>query len=287
MGMFVRSGIELPESAWPIVQPKANWKEVVTMTVAFGHGIAVTPMHVVKGTAAVATGILYRPTLLARDADDPPRGKIMMKQSTMMIMRRLMRLVVTNGFGTKAEVAGYYPGGKTGTAEKVSKKGTYHKHANVSAFTSVFPMNNPQYAVYIMLDDPKGNKSTYFYSTAGWVSAPAAGRVIARIGPMLGLLPDIKDAPEINQELAIAMEPARPPGSPPPLGPNNAWPSAVDRSVARGYPAGWLEERHPRSAKTDDTVHHAWRDSPEFEAWLSHLATPQVTIAGSAPVASR
>ena len=101
-------------------------------------------------------------------------------------MRKLMRLVVTDGFGKQAEVAGYYPGGKTGTAEKVGKHGYkrgFKESFNVAAFTSVFPMNAPRYAVYMMVDEPHGNKSTYGYSTAGWVAAPAAGRVIARIAP--------------------------------------------------------------------------------------------------------
>ena len=131
-------------------------------------------------------------------------------------MRKLMRLVVTDGFGKQAEVAGYYPGGKTGTAEKVGKHGYkrgFKESFNVAAFTSVFPMNAPRYAVYMMLDEPHGNKSTYGYSTAGWVAAPAAGRVIARIAPMLGMLPDIQDAPTINQALAIPLEPGRPAGA--------------------------------------------------------------------------
>ena len=104
-------------------------------------------------------------------------------------MRKLMRLVVTDGFGKQAEVPGYYPGGKTGTAEKVGKHGYkrgFKENFNVAAFTSVFPMNAPRYAVYMMLDEPHGNKSTYGYSTAGWVAAPAAGRVIARIGADAG-----------------------------------------------------------------------------------------------------
>ncbi len=102
-----------------------------------------------------------------------------MQPSTMDIMRKLMRLVVTDGFGKNAEVAGYYPGGKTGTAEKVGKHGYqrgFKENFNVAAFTSVFPMNAPRYAVYMMLDEPHGNKSTYGFSTAGWVAAPAAGR---------------------------------------------------------------------------------------------------------------
>ena len=120
-----------------------------------------------------------------------------MQPSTSDTMRKLMRLVVTDGFGKQAEVPGYYPGGKTGTAEKVGKHGYkrgFKENFNVAAFTSVFPMNAPRYAVYMMLDEPHGNKSTYGYSTAGWVAAPAAGRVIARIAPMLGMLPDIQDA---------------------------------------------------------------------------------------------
>jgi cell division protein FtsI (penicillin-binding protein 3) len=213
MGMFSRVGIELPEAGLPIIQPAANWKEIVTMTVGFGHGISVSPLHVVRGTAAVANGgIVLRPTILALPPGDQPVGTRTMQLATSDVMRKLMRLVVTDGFGKTAEVPGYYPGGKTGTAEKVGAHGVYQKHANVAAFTSVFPMNAPRYAVYMMLDEPHGNKSTYGYSTAGWVAAPAAGRVIARIAPMLGLMPDIQDAPAINQALAIPLQPGRPPG---------------------------------------------------------------------------
>jgi cell division protein FtsI (penicillin-binding protein 3) len=74
-------------------------------------------------------------------------------------------------------------------------------------------MNAPRYAVYMMLDEPHATKATYGYATAGWVIAPAAGKVIARIGPMLGMLPDIVDMPQINQALAIPLEPGRPPGA--------------------------------------------------------------------------
>jgi cell division protein FtsI (penicillin-binding protein 3) len=215
MGMFGRTGIELPESAHPIIQPASAWKEIATMTVGFGHGISVTPLHVVRGTAAVANGgILVRPTILALDPDAPVDGVRVMQESTSDIMRRLMRLVVTDGFGKSAEVPGYYPGGKTGTAEKVQAHGGYKKHANVAAFMSVFPMNAPRYAVYMMLDEPHATKATYGYATAGWVIAPAAGKVISRIGPILGMLPDIEDMPAINQALSIPLQPGRPAGAP-------------------------------------------------------------------------
>ncbi|HEY0424433.1 MAG TPA: penicillin-binding protein 2, partial [Rhodopila sp.] len=227
MGMFGRTGIELPEAARPLVQSAATWKEIVTLTVGFGHGISVTPLHVVRGTAAIANGgTLIRPTILAQEPNEHPDAVRVMQPSTSDVMRRLMRLVVTDGFGKTAEVPGYYPGGKTGTAEKVTAHGGYKKHANVAAFMSVFPMNAPRYAVYMMLDEPHGNKNTYGYATAGWVVAPAAGKVIARIGPMLGMLPDIVDMPAINQALAIPLQPARPAAGSPARGPGGVTPTA-------------------------------------------------------------
>ncbi len=215
MGMFRKVGIELPEAGWPIVPSRTNWKEATTMTVGFGHGIAVSPLHVVRGTAALANGgIVLQPTILARDASDPPpEGRRIMNVATSDTIRKLMRLVVTDGYGKPADIEGYFVGGKTGTAEKVGDHG-YKKHANVSAFMSVFPMNAPRYAVYFMLDEPKGNKETGGYSTAGAVSAPGAGRVIARIAPMLGLFPDTQHLQEVQASLAIPLEPARGSGEP-------------------------------------------------------------------------
>ena len=236
MGMFDRVGIELPEEGRPIVPPVANWGESTVMTVGFGHGIAVSPLHVVRGTATVANGgLLVRPTILAlapgeAPVDAEPR---VMQGATSDVMRRLMRLVVTNGYGKPADVPGYFVGGKTGTAEKTSGHG-YRKHANVSAFMSVFPMNAPRYAVYYMLDEPKGNASTGGFSTAGAVSAPGAGRVIARIAPRLGLMPETANAEAIQASLSIPMEPGRPAGGAPhpaPAAPTAAVPTRQD--VAR------------------------------------------------------
>jgi len=211
MGMFRRIGIELPEAGMSIVPRAENWKEATTMTVGFGHGIAVSPLHVVRGTAAIANGgYVITPTILAHDDDEPtpavPVGRKIMSSNTSDVVRKLMRLVVTDGYGKPADIQGYFVGGKTGTAEKVGAGG-YKKHANVSAFMSVFPMNAPRYAVYFMLDEPKGNKETGGYATAGAVSAPGAGRVIARIAPMLGLFPEIKTANLIQASLAIPLQP--------------------------------------------------------------------------------
>ena len=239
MGMLDKPGIELPEVGRPLFPPVANWKQVATLTIGFGHGIAVTPLQVVAGTATVANGgTLFRPTILAHDPDvAAPDGTRVMKTATSDIIRRLMRLVVTDGYGKPADVPGYFVGGKTGTAEKISYK-HYNHNSRVSAFMSAFPMNAPHYAVYMMLDEPQANASTHGFATAGWVSAPAAGRVIARIGPMLGLLPDTENAPAIQAALSIPMEPARPAGA------RAALPAATVQPRSPPPPAAVRDMRH-------------------------------------------
>ncbi|MCC6719217.1 MAG: penicillin-binding protein 2, partial [Acetobacteraceae bacterium] len=151
-----------------------------------------------------------------------------------------------DGFGKSAEVPGYFIGGKTGTAEK-SGRGGYRKKANVQAFMSVFPMNAPRYAVYFMLDEAKANASTFGYATAGWVAAPGAGRVVARIGPMLGLLPETTNIPAIAASLAIPLVPARPAGA---AATPAAPPPTPGRPAAPRPQAGSHPGAHPSTPKT-------------------------------------
>jgi cell division protein FtsI (penicillin-binding protein 3) len=221
MGMFSRVPIELPEAALPLVPPVRSWKELTTMTIGFGQGIAVTPLHVVVGTAAVANGgIRLRPTILALDpSEPPPQGERVMQESTSDTVRKIMRLVVTQGVGKAAEVPGYFVGGKTGTAQKTGGGHGYKRNARIAAFVGVFPINAPRYVVYMMLDEPKPNASTHGFATAGWVVAPAAAKVIARAAPMLGLLPDTDHAAEIDAALAMPLQPVRPGAAKPPAPP--------------------------------------------------------------------
>ncbi len=259
MGMLSRIGIELPEVGSPLAPPASNWKEIATMTIAFGHGIAVSPLHVVVGTAAVANGgVRFRPTILAAEPDAKPReGTRVMQQTTSDTVRKLMRLVVTDGFGKNAEVPGYYVGGKTGTAEKSTRHG-YNHNSRVDAFTSVFPMNAPRYAVYLMVDEPKANASSHGYATAGWVVAPSVGKVIARIGPMLGLLPDTEHAEEIHQALYIPLQPGKPAGShPAPVAAAVARPDLTHPgSPPTGHLPAWppQQEAAPRPSQPHDAA---------------------------------
>ena len=190
LGFFKPVEIELPERARPQYPALSNWGDLATMTIAYGHGITVTPLHLANSYATIVNGGLYRaPTLLKRAPADVPEGRRVFTSATSDTMRALLRLVVTNGTGRKANAAGYRVGGKTGTAEKI-ENGRYIRGANVSTFAAAFPMDAPRYVIVAMVDDPRGSKSTFGFKTAGMVVAPAISRIVERIGPILGVKPD-------------------------------------------------------------------------------------------------
>ncbi|TFU03330.1 penicillin-binding protein 2 [Polymorphobacter arshaanensis] len=191
LGFLKQAEIELPERASPHFPPLSNWGELATMTIGFGHGLSVSLVHLASAYAAVVNGGVLRPaTLLKVEPGHAPAGTRVFSPGTSDTMRALLRLVVTDGTGRKADAPGYRVGGKTGTAEKLSG-GRYSKHANVSTFAAAFPMDHPRYVVVTMIDDPQGSKATYGFRTAGMVIAPAVSRIVQRIGPILGVTPDV------------------------------------------------------------------------------------------------
>lgn len=205
MGMTSRLRIEIPETALPLVPSQRSWRELNTMTIGFGHGISVTPLHVATAGATIVNGgILRQPTILAQEPGVPREGVRVISERTSEIMRRLMRLVVTDGSGRSAEVPGYFVGGKTGTAQKTGPRGGYLENKRIAAFVGAFPMHAPRYAIYVMVDEPKPNARSHGFATAGWVAAPAAGMVISRIAPILGMLPE-PATPEILRAIAMPM----------------------------------------------------------------------------------
>lgn len=164
-----------------------QWRDLETMTVGYGHGIAVTPMQVAMASAAMVNGgKLVRPTLLLRDGSEATPFTRVISEETSRQMRDLLRQVVTGGTGANADVPGYPVAGKTGTAEKASGGGYAHTKL-LSSFMGVFPAQKPEYLVLIILDEPQGTKQTYGYATAGWTAAPTAANVIRRIAPMLNV----------------------------------------------------------------------------------------------------
>jgi cell division protein FtsI (penicillin-binding protein 3) len=188
LGQLDRLRTELPESAAPIV-PK-RWGELNTITIAFGHGLSVAPLQAVMGVAALMNGgTLIPPTFLKRtQAEAEALGRRVIKPETSEMMRYLMRLNVEKGTARKADIPGYYIGGKTGTADKVIN-GRYSKSSVLTDFMAVMPADQPRYLLLIMLDDPKALPETHGFKTSGWNAVPVGGAVVARIAPLLGIEP--------------------------------------------------------------------------------------------------
>ena len=197
MGQLDRLRTELPESAEPIV-PK-HWGELNSVTIAFGHGLSVAPLQAVMGIAATLNGgFLIPPTFLKRSENEAQiLAKQVLKPETSREIRYLMRLNAEKGTATKANVSGYYIGGKTGTAEKVVN-GHYSKHKLLTDFMAVLPADKPTYLMMIMLDEPQPTPETHGFATAGWNAAPTAAKVIARIAPLLDIEPRF-DLPTADQ----------------------------------------------------------------------------------------
>jgi cell division protein FtsI (penicillin-binding protein 3) len=205
MGQLERLRTELPESAMPIV-PK-HWGDLNTITIAFGHGIAVAPLQAVMGVSALANGgLLIPPTFLKRSEEEARAlAKRVIKPETSDKMRYLMRLNAEIGTARKADVPGYYIGGKTGTAEKVIN-GRYARKRVLTAFTGILPADHPQYQILIMLDEPQATKETYGFITSGWNAVPTAGKVVTRIAPLLGIEPRF-DLPPADRLILAALKP--------------------------------------------------------------------------------
>ncbi|MGB7888817.1 MAG: penicillin-binding protein 2 [Xanthobacteraceae bacterium] len=204
MGQLDRLRTELPESAEPIV-PK-HWGELNTMTIAFGHGLSVAPLQAVMGVAALMNGgILIPPTFLKRsEAEAQALGIRVVKPETSLMMRYLMRLNVEKGTASKADVPGYYIGGKTGTADKV-EFGRYSKTRVLTDFMAVMPADQPRYLVLVMLDEPLALPETHGYKTSGWNAVPTGGAVVARIAPLLGIQPRM-DLPPADQLILASLK---------------------------------------------------------------------------------
>ncbi|MBM3468637.1 MAG: penicillin-binding protein 2 [Alphaproteobacteria bacterium] len=185
--LFKAPTLELPEIGSPLL-PK-TWRPVTTMTVAYGYGIAVSPLQLLNAVNGIINDGWFRPaTLVKQDSARLSPPIRILSAETSAKMRDMMRLVVTEGTARRANVPGYDVIGKTGSAHKLQGRG-YADKAKLTSFIGGFPKDNPQYIVLLFLDNPKPTKNTYGYSTGGWNAAPTGGRIIARMAPLLGVTP--------------------------------------------------------------------------------------------------
>jgi len=204
LGFDQPPGTELNSKSKPLWP--SSWGRITVMTAAYGHGIAVTPLHLASAYATLVNGGIYRPATLRKvDPAHVPEGRRALQESTSARMRQLLRMIVLRGTGRNGEAPGYRVAGKTGTAEAAAGGG-YDKHRNVSTFAVAFPIDAPRYVVVAMLDSPKANAKTP-RTTAAWTAAPVVSRVITRTGPFLGVLPDSKRDIDVSELLPMIWNP--------------------------------------------------------------------------------
>jgi cell division protein FtsI (penicillin-binding protein 3) len=191
LGLMGRVPTELGESAAPIIP--AHWQKLNTMTIAFGHGLSVTPLQFAAASLPLFNGgIAVTPTFLPRSREDGmSEGHRVLKPETSASLLKLMRLNVLKGTAKRADAEGYRVGGKTGTAEKVVH-GRYSTSALLTSFLAAFPTDAPEYVVLVMLDEPQRVPESSNQATAGVNAAPTAAKIVARIAPILGVTPKLE-----------------------------------------------------------------------------------------------
>lgn len=195
LGFMDRAPGELLEVGRTLTPPRNNWGTSSVMTIGFGHGIAVTPLHLATGYAALVNGGIYRPATFIK----VPEGRVLpgrrvFTERTSELINGMMRLTVLDGTGRRADAEGYRVGGKTGTAEKVLEDGRgYDRRRNITTFAGAFPMDDPKYVIVTMIDDPRGASRG-----GGTVAAPVFRNVVNRIAPVLGVAPDLDLEPDTS-----------------------------------------------------------------------------------------
>jgi cell division protein FtsI (penicillin-binding protein 3) len=177
------TGVDLPGEAAGLVRAPESWRRINLATIAFGQGIAVTPLQLARAFAAIANGgRLMRPYIVRRAVTE--RGSVrrlgaphvdaeVISPATAATLRSLLLRVTESGTGKLARVEGFAVAGKTGTAQKVDPvTGRYHPRERIASFAGFAPAENPEIAVLVLVDSPR--KATY----GGIVAAPVFRRVV-------------------------------------------------------------------------------------------------------------
>jgi cell division protein FtsI (penicillin-binding protein 3) len=191
--------IELPERARPLFPNIVRWSDLSLTTMSYGYGISESPAHFVQAMLPIVNGGIMHPlTLLKKNPDQPLVGERVFQEDTSLAMRKLMRLVVAEGTGSKAEVPEYYVGGKTGTAN-VFYAGKYDKNKRISSFFGIMPASNPEYMIYIVYNEPTGIKESLGFAGGGWTSAPTASAVFKRLIALYGVPKLDKNSKQVRE----------------------------------------------------------------------------------------
>ena len=201
VGLLSRLSTEIGATAEPLIP--SPWGRLNTITIAYGHGLSVTPLQLATATLPLVNGgFAVNPTFLPRTrAAGLKQSPSVLKPATSHSMLQLMRLNVLKGTGKRAEAEGYRVGGKTGTAEKVVGR-SYEGSALLNSFLATFPTDAPEYVVLVTIDEPKRVPESHNEATAGVNAAPTVGKIVARIAPILGVAPKLAgDQPKFDAKV--------------------------------------------------------------------------------------
>lgn len=191
LGLLDPPQVELTEASRARPLAPSNWSEISTLTISYGHGLSSSLLHLATGFAAMVNGgTMVTPTLVQRPRPAP--GPRVISPETSAQLREMMRLTVTEGTASMAEVPGYAVGGKTGTADKARRSGRgYYEDKVIATFAGAFPMDDPRFVIAVLLDEPVETSGSEPRRTAGWTVVPVAGEIVRRTAPLIGIRPAI------------------------------------------------------------------------------------------------
>lgn len=202
-GLISPLQISLPEIGKP--QYPRQWRDINTMTISFGHGIAVSPLQLTAAAAAMVNGGIYHHPVFVRDFEQHDDSKRVISKPTSDYMRKLFYLNAEKGSGRAARVSGYFVGGKTGTAEKIGAR-SYHEDNLISNFIAAFPMHDPRYLIFVLLDEPQSEKGSTLRPTGGRVAAPIVKKIIPQLAALRNVTPIAPDKWNIVKERLMLPE---------------------------------------------------------------------------------
>jgi len=192
LGLLAPTPIEMTEARTGQPLLPGNWRELSTVTVSYGHGISVSPLHLASAYASLLNGTRITPTLL-RQHTPPEPGPRIVSAPVAEGARDMLAQVVSRGTASFAQIDGYSIGGKTGTADKPRETGGgYYDDKVIATFAGMFPADDPEYVIVVTLDEPVETSGSEPRRTAGWTAVPVAAEMVRRTAPLLGLRPQVE-----------------------------------------------------------------------------------------------
>ncbi len=189
LGLFSKSSIEVPEKSNAIFPKGKRWGELSGITIGYGHGLATTPMNFIEAFLTIVKDGHHKNLTLLHGRNNSSNSVKVFKKSTVKLVQKMLRLTAKYGFAEKANVDEYLVGAKTGTPEKILQTGGYNKKVNTPTSIAAFPINDPKYIVFVLIDEPKGNALNKGFATGGMVAAPIIGNIIKSLAPVLNVAP--------------------------------------------------------------------------------------------------